>query len=378
MNQAVSPDPQHTLEQSPAQRRQRLLRLGLASGLGLLLAAYGGYWWLDGRFLEQTDDAYVRADWAPVSARVSGYVAEVAVADNATVKAGDLLVRLDERDFRDRLRKAEARLAVSEAALQVQAMRLRAFAAEQHEQVQAIARAAAERGGSRGEAQRAEADWQRYQRLAQWQAASVQRMEQARATHIQALALQRAADAELARQQARQAVLAEQGKQLQAELLQRQADLDQAHAEADLARSALADTAIRAPFDGVVGQRKVRQQQYVTPGLPLLAVVPVRQAYVVANFKETQLAHMRPGQSVTLEVDTFGRRWHGTVDSLSPGSGAVFALLPPDNATGNFTKIVQRFPVRIQLDTDSEETPRLLPGMSVIATVDTRQARDER
>ena len=378
MNQAVSPDPQHTLEQSPVQRRQRLLRLGLASGLGLLLAAYGGYWWLDGRFLEQTDDAYVRADWAPVSARVSGYVAEVAVADNATVKAGDLLVRLDERDFRDRLRKAEARLAVSEAALQVQAMRLRAFAAEQHEQVQAIARAAAERGGSRGEAQRAEADWQRYQRLAQWQAASVQRMEQARATHIQALSLQRAADAELARQQARQAVLAEQGKQLQAELLQRQADLDQAHAEADLARSALADTAIRAPFDGVVGQRKVRQQQYVTPGLPLLAVVPVRQAYVVANFKETQLAHMRPGQPVTLEVDTFGRHWHGTVDSLSPGSGAVFALLPPDNATGNFTKIVQRFPVRIQLDTASEETPRLLPGMSVIATVDTRQARDER
>lgn len=378
MNQAVSPDPQHTLEQSRAQRRQRLLRLGLASGLGLLLAAYGGHWWLEGRFLEQTDDAYVRADWAPVSARVSGYVAEVAVADNATVKAGDLLVRLDERDFRDRLRKAEARLAVSEAALQVQAMRLRAFAAEQHEQAQAIARAAAERGGSRGEAQRAEADWQRYQRLAQWQAASVQRMEQARATRIQAQALQRAADAELARQQARQAVLAEQGKQLQAELLQRQADLDQAHAEADLARSALADTAIRAPFDGVVGQRKVRQQQYVTPGLPLLAVVPVRQAYVVANFKETQLAHMRPGQPVTLEVDTFGRHWHGTVDSLSPGSGAVFALLPPDNATGNFTKIVQRFPVRIQLDPEGDDAWRLLPGMSVIATVDTRQAGYER
>ncbi|QXI36473.1 HlyD family secretion protein [Pseudomonas xantholysinigenes] len=378
MNQAVSPDPQHTLEHSRAQRRQRLLRFGLVAGLGLLLAAYAAYWWLDGRFLEQTDDAYVRADWAPISARVSGYVAEVAVADNATVKAGDLLVRLDERDFRDRLRQAEARLAVSEAAVQVQAMRLRGFAAEQHEQVQAIARAAAERGGSRGEAQRAEADWQRYERLAQWQAASVQRMEQARATRIQAQALHRAADAELARQQARQAVLAEQGKQLQAEMLQRQADFEQARAEADLARSALADTAIRAPFDGVVGQRKVRQQQYVTPGLPLLAVVPVRQAYVVANFKETQLAQMRPGQPVTLEVDTFGRHWHGTVDSLSPGSGAVFALLPPDNATGNFTKIVQRFPVRIQLDPERDDAARLLPGMSVIATVDTRQAGDER
>lgn len=200
-------------------------------------------------------------------------------------------------------------------------------------------------------------------------------MEQARATRIQANAVQRAADAELARQRARQAVLAQQGRQLEAELQQRLADLEQARAEADLARSALADTEIRAPFDGMVGQRKVRQQQYVTPGLPLLAVVPVAEAYVVANFKETQLAHMRPGQAVTLEVDTFGQHWRGTVDSVSPGSGAVFALLPPDNATGNFTKIVQRFPVRIHLEPTSDDTQRLLPGMSVIATVDTRHER---
>ncbi|WP_194791999.1 HlyD family secretion protein [Pseudomonas sp. UFMG81] len=375
MNQAVSPDPRHDLRQ---QRTRHRLRLGLGGGLVLAVLAGAAYWWLDGRFLEQTDDAYVRADWAPVSARVNGYVAEVVVADNATVKAGDLLVRLDARDFRDRLRRAEARLAVSEAAVYVQRMRLGTFNAEQLEQVQVIARAEAERAGSRGEAQRAAADWQRYQRLGQWQAASVQRMEQARATHIQALALERAADAELARQHAHREVLAQQGRQLEAQLAQRQADLDQARAEASLARSALADTEIRAPFDGVVGQRKVRQQQYVTPGLPLLAVVPVAQAYVVANFKETQLAHLRPGQPVRLEIDTFGQHWGGTVDSVSPGSGAVFALLPPDNATGNFTKIVQRFPVRIHLDPAPDDAPRLLPGMSVIATVDTRQARDER
>ncbi|TLP64967.1 MULTISPECIES: HlyD family secretion protein [Pseudomonas] len=378
MNQAVSPETQQDLDQHRDPRRRRLLRMGLAGSLGLLLSAYGGYWWLEGRFLEQTDDAYVRADWAPISARVSGYVAEVTVADNAQVKAGDVLVRLDARDFRDRLRKAEAQLAVSEAALQVQRLRLRTFAAEQTEQAQAIARADAERAGSRGEAQRAEADWQRYQRLAEWQAASVQRMEQARATRIQANALQRAADAELARQHAHKAVLAQQGRQLEAELLQRQADLDQAQAEADLARSALADTEIRAPFDGVVGQRKARQQQYITPGLPLLALVPVEQAYVVANFKETQLAHLRPGQPVRLEVDTFGQHWQGTVDSVSPGSGAVFALLPPDNATGNFTKIVQRFPVRIHLQPEVDGVPKLLPGMSVIATVDTRQVHDGR
>ncbi|MDR0210769.1 MAG: HlyD family secretion protein [Pseudomonas putida] len=378
MNQAVTPDPQHALDATQAHHRQRWLRLGLVGCASLALAGYGAYWWLDGRFLEQTDDAYVRADWAPISARVSGYVADVVVADNAQVKAGDLLVRLDTRDFDDHVHKARARLAVSEAAVQVQSMRLQAFAAEQQEQVQVIARADAERSASQAEVQRAEADWQRYQRLAQWQATSVQRMERARATRVQAQAGQRAADAELARQQARQRVLQQQGRQLQAELLQRQADRDQARAELALARSALADTQIRAPFDGVIGQRKVRQQQYVTPGLPLLAVVPIAQAYVVANFKETQLAHLRPGQPVRLEVDTFGQHWQGTVDSVSPGSGAVFALLPPDNATGNFTKIVQRFPVRIHLNPEPQGAPRLLPGMSVIATVDTREVSRER
>ncbi|HFL7815368.1 TPA: HlyD family efflux transporter periplasmic adaptor subunit, partial [Pseudomonas aeruginosa] len=149
--------------------------------------------------------------------------------------------------------------------------------------------------------------------------------------------------------------------------------LQEAAAARELARHALDDTEIRAPFAGRVGQRKVRLRQYVTPGLPLLAVVPLEQAYVVANYKETQLEHIRPGQPVELEVDTFGRRWRGRVDSVAPASGAVFALLPPDNATGNFTKIVQRFPVRIRLDTDAAERGRLLPGMSVIATVDTRE-----
>ncbi|HDS1737365.1 HlyD family secretion protein [Pseudomonas sp. BP8] len=378
MNQAVTPDPQIAVENAARSRRQRWLRYSLAGCAGLLVLGYATYWWRDGRFLEQTDDAYVRADWAPISARVSGYVAEVQVTENARVKAGDVLVVLDARDFRERLHSAQAHLAVSEAAVQVQRMRLRGLAAEQREQLQAIAHAEAQRGGSRGESQRAEADWQRYQRLAEWQAVSVQRMEQAKATRIQAHALQRGADAELARQHARKQVLDEQGLQLQAELEQRQADLEQARSALELARSALADTEIRAPFDGVVGQRKVRQQQYVTPGLPLLAVVPVEQAYVVANFKETQLEHLRPGQPVQLAVDTFGQHWHGKVDSVSPGSGAVFALLPPDNATGNFTKIVQRFPVRIQLDPTAGERPPLLPGMSVTATVDTREADNER
>ncbi|UVM19784.1 HlyD family secretion protein [Pseudomonas wadenswilerensis] len=372
MNQAVSPDPQ-IVSVKLTRRRQAIHVLGAAGLLAVL--AYGGYWWSSARFFEQTDDAYVRADWAPVSARVAGYVTEVRVADNARVKAGDVLVRLDDRDYRQRLRQARAQQAVSAAAVQAQQAHLVTFGAQLDEQRQAIARAQAERAASEGEARRAQLDWQRYRQLAGQQAASAQRLESATASRVKAQALLRGAAAELERQQARQQVLSSQRQQAQADLASRQAALEQAEAELGLAENALADTEIRAPFDGVVGQRKVRQQQYVTPGLPLLAVVPVAQAYVVANYKETQLEHLRPGQRVTLEVDTFGRHWQGTVDSVSPGSGAVFALLPPDNATGNFTRIVQRFPVRIQLDAPPAGEAQLLPGMSVIATVDTREAR---
>ncbi|MGU2594855.1 HlyD family secretion protein, partial [Pseudomonas aeruginosa] len=141
-----------------------------------------------------------------------------------------------------------------------------------------------------------------------------------------------------------------------------------------LASNELEDTLIRAPIAGVVGQRRVRQRQYVTPGLPLLAVVPVEQSYVVANYKETQLRRMHPGQPVEIRVDSFPDAvLHGRVDSFSPGSGAVFALLPPDNATGNFTKIVQRFPIKVVLDPDARQQVAILPGMSVITEVDTRQ-----
>nr|VVN24695.1 putative multidrug resistance protein EmrK [Pseudomonas fluorescens] len=309
---------------------------------------------------------------------MAGYVAEVRVADNARVKAGEVLVRLDPRDYQQRLRQARAQQAASAAAVQAQQARLATFSAQLDEQRQAIARAQAEHAASEGEARRAQLDWQRYRQLAGQQAASAQRLESATASRVKAQALLRAAAAELERQQARQRVLSSQRQQAQADLASRQAALEEAEAQLGLAENALADTEIRAPFDGVVGQRKVRQQQYVSPGLPLLAVVPVAQAYVIANYKETQLEHLRPGQRVTLDVDTFGRHWQGTVDSVSPGSGAVFALLPPDNATGNFTKIVQRFPVRIQLDPSAAGEAQLLPGMSVIATVDTREARHGR
>ncbi|HHN3291552.1 TPA: HlyD family efflux transporter periplasmic adaptor subunit, partial [Pseudomonas aeruginosa] len=241
------------------------------------------------------------------------------------------------------------------------------------EQVQTISRARADGEAARAEWRRAETDWRRYRQLADEHATSRQRLENADAAHQRARAAARRASAEEGRQRAAKDVLKSRRREAEAALAQRQAELQEAAAARELARHALDDTEIRAPFAGRVGQRKVRLRQYVTPGLPLLAVVPLEQAYVVANYKETQLERIRPGQPVELEVDTFGRRWRGRVDSVAPASGAVFALLPPDNATGNFTKIVQRFPVRIRLDADAAERGRLLPGMSVIATVDTRE-----
>lgn len=241
------------------------------------------------------------------------------------------------------------------------------------EQAQTISRARADGEAARAEWRRAETDWRRYRQLADEHATSRQRLENADAVHQRARAAARRASAEEGRQRAARDVLKSRRREAEAALAQRQAELQEAAAARELARHALDDTEIRAPFAGRVGQRKVRLRQYVTPGLPLLAVVPLEQAYVVANYKETQLERIRPGQPVELEVDTFGRRWRGRVDSVAPASGAVFALLPPDNATGNFTKIVQRFPVRIRLDADAAERGRLLPGMSVIATVDTRE-----
>ena len=377
MNQAVSPEPPIAQAGQPSRTRQLRMALGAAGSMAVLGAAL--YVWQGMRFHEQTDDAYVRADWAPVSARVGGYVAQVCVDDNAWVKAGDLLVQLDDRDYRQKVRQARANLAGSAASVQAQQASLSTLAAQLQAQHQAIAQAAAEREAGVAEARRAALDWQRYRQLVTLNAVSAQRAERASSTHTQAQAALKGAAAGWALQRARHTVLVSQQGEAQAELTRRQAALEQAEAALALAENALADTQIRAPFDGRVGQRKVRLQQYDSPGLPLLAVVPVEQAYVVANYKETQLEHLRPGQRATLEVDTFGRHWQGTVDSVAPGSGAVFALLPPDNATGNFTKIVQRFAVRIHLDPVEPGTPRLLPGMSVIATIDTRsaQVRDE-
>ncbi|MGY4495991.1 HlyD family secretion protein [Pseudomonas sp. TE3610] len=368
---------EHTEHLAKARQLRRKRQLQTSAAVLGLCAAVGcaAYWWLEGRFLESTDDAYVRADWVPVSARINGYVAQVLVNDDQPVKAGQVLVRIDDRDCQARL--AQARAALDEADAAVRAGQASLSVAHQRVAAQqaAIAQAAAQAEGARAEFQRAGLDRQRYQGLVHDQAASAQRLESAQSSFAQARASLDAAQARQ-RQQDLALTIARGREQLAQATLQGQvARQAQAQALLTLADNALQDTLIRAPLDGVVGQRKVRERQYLAPGLPLLAVVPVQQAYVVANFKETQLQGMHAGQPVDVRVDSYGgQRLHGHVASFSPGSGAVFALLPSDNATGNFTKIVQRFPVRIVLDAHDERAP-ILPGMSVVATVDTRDER---
>jgi len=370
MNQAVEP-----IRLTVMQRHRRTLvtTASLATLLGL--AVFAGYWWQWGRFLEETDDAYVRADWVAISPRIAGYVAQVLVEDNQPVKTGDVLVRIDDRDFTERLNSAQAQLQQAQAAATAQQASVQTLDAQMSEQQQRIAQARAALGSGEAEARRAGLDYQRYRELVAQQVASAQHLETVSASQAKAQAALAQANAQVARQQAQLQVLQARRQQAQAQLVEHQARIGEAQANLALVSNALKDTEIRAPFDGVVGQRKVRRQQYVMPSLPLLAVVPVEQAYVIANYKETQLQHMAPGQSVDISVDSFaGAHWHGEVESIAPGSGAVFALLPPDNATGNFTKIVQRFAVKIRLQPGES---RILPGMSVIATVDTRPAASQ-
>lgn len=372
---AYQDEHESVLQQLMHERKQRRKRnLMLMGGAVLLVAAviFGLYWMTVGRYLEQTDDAYVRADWIPISPRVSGYVAQVLVEDDQPIKAGDVLVRIDDRDYQARLEQARAELAETEASVAAQQANLQVTDGLIAQQKAGLAQADAHIRSARAELHRAVLDRQRYEGLVREHAASAQRLETASASYLQANAAVEMSQAMQRQQDTRLNVAITRRQLAEASLKQQMARRSQAQALLSLATNALEDTLIRAPIDGVVGQRKVRTRQYVAPGLPMLAVVPLQQAYVVANYKETQLREMRAGQAVDISIDSYsGRKLKGHVVSFSPGSGAVFALLPSDNATGNFTKIVQRFPVKIQIDQHDEGGP-ILPGMSVITTVDTR------
>jgi membrane fusion protein, multidrug efflux system len=333
--------------------------IGLALALGIAAAVDYGYGYVTvGRYLEATDDAYVKADSTLISPKVSGYIAEVLVSDNEKVRDGQLLARIDDRDFKTALAQAQADLAASEAAV-------RNLDAQIELQKPVIAQQAAEVDAADANLKFAEQERARSDELMKSGSGTVQRAQQTDA----------ALRAQTAQLQQGKAGLVAANKKLEVLATDRAkavAQVDHARAVKQQAALNLSYTQITAPVEGTVGARTLRVGQFVQAGTQLMAVVPLDQVYVVANFKETQLTHMREGQPVELRIDSFrGTPLKGHVDSLSPASGLEFALLPPDNATGNFTKIVQRVPVKIVLD-ENNLSGLLRPGMSAEPVVDTK------
>ena len=348
----------------PAVRHVRISgkQLGLAGAallVGIGAAWYGHNWWTVGRFIQTTDDAYVGGDITVIAPKVAGFIARIAVTDNQSVRAGDLLMKLDDRDYRAALAKAAA-------AVEQQQATLANLDANRRLQDAVIAGASSDLTATAAEIARTRADVERYRNLAMDHAASEQRFQQASAEYQKALAADARAHAALDAAQRQLDVIATQKQQTIAALAG-------AIAERNTAQLNLSYTELRAPIDGVIGNRSARVGEYATVGSQLISLVPAHGLWVDANFKESQLAHMSAGMPVSIEADVLpGQKFHGHVASLAPATGAVFSVLPPENATGNFTKIVQRVPVRVSLDDGAATLGMLRPGLSVTASVDER------
>ena len=350
---------------APEPRLKNRLRRFLIAGSALALLAasawYGWDYWSVGRFLISTDDAYVKADNTTIAPKVSGYLSEVLVGDNEHVKAGQVLARIDPRDFQVALDQARADVAAARATVASKQAQL-----EIQEAVIAAAKATVEVDNANKTFTRQEN--KRYTDLASTGFGSVQNAQNAQARDA-------SAEAAIQRDTANLASALKQVDLLKAELGQAEAASARAVALQRQAELNLGYTTITAPIDAVVGNRSLRTGQFVQAGTQLMSLVPSSGAYIIANFKETQLTNVHRGQAVDIEVDMFpGRTVRGHVDSLAPASGQEFALLPPDNATGNFTKVVQRIPVKIALDGGA--AIELRPGMSVIPTIETQSRKD--
>lgn len=342
-------------------RGKRLMLLLLVAVIVVGAVIFGLHWWTVGRFLESTDDAYVGGDVTVIGPKVPGYITALKVVDNQFVHAGDLLVKIDDRDYLAALAKAEGAVAAQEALL----ANLDATEQLQHA---VVSQAKAGIDAANAETVRSRDDQKRYEVLSGRSAVSIESFQRADATYKTAQANGARAQASMLASQRQLDVIATQKQQARAALAQ-------ARAERDLARLNVAYTELRAPVDGVIGNRRARVGAYARAGSQLLSVVPATGLWVDANFKEDQLTHMQVGQAVTIEADVLpGQVFHGHLDSLAPATGSQFSVLPPENATGNFTKIVQRVPVRVYLDGDDGNLGKLRPGLSVIAQVDTKAA----
>jgi membrane fusion protein (multidrug efflux system) len=352
---AAAPDPA-----APKSGKQKFVMMGIVGLLALAAISYGAYYLLVGRFYISTDDAYVRANNTTLGARVSGHVAAIVPGDNAIVHQGEVIFRIDDGDYRIAVDAARTKIATQQATIyrigrQVAAME------------SAVEQAKAQLVSAEAGLKRAGLDFDRQQALSTKGFASRATFEVSEAGRDQGVAAVKSAQAAYDASRDSVDVTKAQQAEARAQLAELQTSLAKAERDLDF-------TTVRAPVDGTFSNRLVNTGDFIQQGQRLGNVVPLDDVFIDANYKETQLKRVRPGQPVTIKVDAYGlRKFSGVVDSISPAAGSVFTLLPPDNATGNFTKIVQRLPVRIRVPKSVARQGLLRAGMSVYTTVDTRE-----
>src|SRR5580692_1102052 len=342
-----------------AHKRKKLILMSIGALVALAAVAYGVNYFLVGRFFIATDDAYVRANNTTLGARVSGHIAAILPGDNALVRTGDVMFRIDDGDYRIAVDAARTKIATQQATIDRIGRQVTA-------QESAVEQAQANLASAEAGLKRANLDYDRQQTLSTKGFATHATFEQSEAGRDQGAAGVKAAQASYDAARDNVEVTKAQQAEARAQLAELQTSLAKAERDLDF-------TSVRAPVDGIFSNRLVSTGDYVVVGQRLGNVVPLDEVFIDANFKETQLKRIRAGQPVTISVDAYGhRKFEGIIDSISPAAGSVFTLLPPDNATGNFTKIVQRLPVRVRVPKDVARQNLLRAGMSVYATVDTR------
>ncbi len=345
---------------APKTGKRKLVMMGVVALLALAAASYAVHYVLVGRFYISTDDAYVRANNTTLGARVSGHIAAILPGDNVVVRSGDVIFRIDDGDYRIAVDAARARIATQQATIERIGRQVAAMesAAEQSRAQLASSEASLKRAGL---------DFERQQALSTRGFASRATFEVSEAGRDQGLAAVKSAQAAFDAARDNVDVTKAQQNEARAQLVELQSSLAKAQRDLDF-------TAVRAAVDGTFSNRMVNTGDFIQAGQRLGNLVPLDSVFIDANFKETQLKRIRPGQPVRISVDAYGhRKFAGTVDSISPAAGSVFTLLPPDNATGNFTKIVQRLPVRVRVPKDVAKQNLLRAGMSVYVTVDTNE-----
>jgi membrane fusion protein (multidrug efflux system) len=343
---------------APKSGKRKFVLMGILTLLALAAASYGGYYVLVGRFYVSTDDAYVRANNTVLGARVAGHIAAILPGDNTLVRTGDVMFRIDDGDYRIAVDAARTKIATQQATIDRIGRQVTALES-------AVEQAKAQVVSAQAGVKRADLDFDRQQALSAKGFASHATYEVSEATRDQGVAALKSAQAAYDAALTNVEVTKAQQAEARAQLAELQTSLAKAQRDLDF-------TYVRAPVDGTFSNRLVNVGDFVIVGQRLGNVVPLDDVFIDANFKETQLKRIRPGQPVTISVDAYGhRKFAGFVDSISPAAGSVFTLLPPDNATGNFTKIVQRLPVRVKVPKDVARQNLLRAGMSVYATVDT-------